>query len=67
MDYHAHHISEDGVLRMLADGSAFRNIKERWSILKKNLVMLGFHWQLKMSINLVSLGVFTRCGIFCYK
>jgi hypothetical protein len=30
MDYHAHNRSEDGVLRMPADGSPFREIEEKW-------------------------------------
>jgi hypothetical protein len=30
MDYHACNRSEDGVLRMPADGSAFREIEEKW-------------------------------------
>ena len=34
MDYHAKNISEDGVLRMSANGSALNNIKEKWSIFK---------------------------------
>jgi hypothetical protein len=29
MDYHACNISGDGVLRMLVDGSAFREIEEK--------------------------------------
>ena len=35
MDYHAQHRSEDGVLQIPVDGSAFRNIKERWPIFKE--------------------------------
>jgi hypothetical protein len=35
MDYHAQHISEYGVLRMLADAFASRNIEERWPIFKE--------------------------------
>ena len=34
MDYHAHNRSEDGVLRMPADGSAFREIEEKWADFK---------------------------------
>ena len=34
MDYHAKNRSEDGVLRMPADGSALKNIEEKWSIFK---------------------------------
>jgi hypothetical protein len=34
MDYHARNISGDGVLRMLADGSAFREIEEKWAYFK---------------------------------
>ena len=34
MDYHAHNRSEDGVLRMPADGSAFREIEEKWAYFK---------------------------------
>jgi hypothetical protein len=35
MDYHVHHRSEDGVLQMVVDGFAFRNIEERWPIFKE--------------------------------
>jgi len=35
MDYHAQKRSEDGVMRMLGDGSPFRDIEERWTIFKK--------------------------------
>ena len=34
MDYHAKNRSEDGVLRMPADGSALKNIEEKWPIFK---------------------------------
>jgi hypothetical protein len=34
MDYHARNRSEDGVLRMPADGSAFREIEEKWTDFK---------------------------------
>ena len=34
MDYHAKNRSEDGVLRMLAYGSALKNIEEKWPIFK---------------------------------
>ena len=34
MDYHAKNKSEDGVLRMPVDGSALKNIEEKWPILK---------------------------------
>ena len=34
MDYHAKNRSEDGVLRIPADGYALNNIKEKWPILK---------------------------------
>jgi hypothetical protein len=30
MNYHAHKRSEDGFLRMPVDGSAFREIEEKW-------------------------------------
>ena len=33
MHYHAKNISEDGVLRMSADGSALKNIEEKWPII----------------------------------
>ena len=33
MDYHAKNRSEDGVLRILVDGSALKNIEEKWPIL----------------------------------
>ena len=34
MDYHAKNKSEDGVLRMLADGFALKNIEEKWPFFK---------------------------------
>jgi hypothetical protein len=34
MDYHAHKRSGDGVLRMPTDGSAFREIDEKWANFK---------------------------------
>ena len=34
IDYHAHNISEYGVLRMPVDGSAFREIEEKWADFK---------------------------------
>jgi hypothetical protein len=34
MDYHAHNISEDGVLRMPDDVSGFREIEEKWADFK---------------------------------
>jgi hypothetical protein len=50
MDFHEKNRSRDDVLRILADGSALKYIKEKWSFLKKNLVILDFHWQLMVSI-----------------
>ena len=35
MDFHAKNISRDDFLRIPADGSAFRCIKENWSIFKE--------------------------------
>ena len=35
MDFHAKKISRDDVLRIPADGSAFRYIKEKWPIFKE--------------------------------
>ena len=37
MDYHVNNLSEDGVLHMLADGSALNNIEEKWPIFKDEL------------------------------
>ena len=34
MDFHAKNRSEDGVLHMPANGSALKNIKEKWPIFK---------------------------------
>ena len=34
MDYHTKNKSEDGVLRMPTDGSAFNNIEEKWPTFK---------------------------------
>ena len=46
MDYHARNRSEDDFLRMPADGSLYKILKKDGQFLKKNLVILGFHWQL---------------------
>ena len=35
MDYHARNIREDGVIQMLIDGSAFRNIEGKWPRFKE--------------------------------
>ena len=35
MDFHAKNISQDDVLRMPADGSAFRYIEEKWPFFKE--------------------------------
>ena len=35
MDFHVWNISEDGFLRIPANGFSFRKIKERWSIFKE--------------------------------
>ena len=35
MDYHARQRSEDGVMWIPADGSAFKDINERWPIFKE--------------------------------
>ena len=35
MAYHTWKRSEDGVMRMLGDGSTFRNIEEGWPIFKE--------------------------------
>jgi hypothetical protein len=50
MDFHEKNRSRDDVLRIPADGSALKYIKEKWSFLKKNLVILDFRWQLMVSI-----------------
>ena len=34
MDYHAKNINEDGVIWMPADGSALKNIEDKWPIFK---------------------------------
>jgi hypothetical protein len=34
MDYHARKKSEDGVLQMSVDGSAFKEIEEKWADFK---------------------------------
>ena len=36
MDYHVKNRSEDGVLRMPADGSALKNNEEKWPIFKED-------------------------------
>ena len=64
MDYHAKNRSEDGVLRMPADGSALKNIKEIGQFLNMNLVMLEFHWRLMVSIHLERFVLLTQFGIF---
>ena len=50
MDYHTKNISEDGVLCMHADGSALKNIEEKWPIFKDeprnvrlSLAAIGFN------------------------
>ena len=35
MDYHARNRSQDDVIRMPADGTAFRDIKEKWPHFKE--------------------------------
>ena len=35
MDFHANNISEDDVLRIPVDGSALKNIEEKWLIFKE--------------------------------
>ena len=35
MDYHAKNISQDDVIRMPADGSAFRDMEEKWPHFKE--------------------------------
>ena len=35
MDYHARNISQDDVIRMLADGYAFRDMEEKWPHFKE--------------------------------
>ena len=35
MDFHAKNISEDDVIRMPADGSAFKSIEEKWPLFKE--------------------------------
>ena len=45
MDYHARNRIQDDVIWMPPDGSAFRDMEEKWPTLKKNHVILGFLWQ----------------------
>ena len=45
MDYHAKNRNQDDVIRMPADGYAFRDMEESGLTLKKNHVILGFLWQ----------------------
>ena len=35
MDYHARNISEDDVIQIPADGSAFRDMEEKWPHFKE--------------------------------
>ena len=44
MDYHATNRIQDDVIRMSTDGSAFRDMEEKWPHFKKNFVILGFLW-----------------------
>ena len=44
MDYHVENRSGDGFHQILVDGYAFREIEEKYHILKLKLIMLGFHW-----------------------
>ena len=45
MDYHAKNISEGGVLLMPTDGSALKNIEEKWPFFKYGscnvIILLG--------------------------
>ena len=52
MDYHARNRSQDDVIRMPTDGTAFRHIEESGLTLKKNHVILGLLWQLMVLIHL---------------
>ena len=64
MDYHARNRSQDDVIRMPADGSAFRDMEEKWPHFKEE--------PRNISISLVADGVnpfaqmksITRCGLF---
>ena len=44
MDYHAHNRSQDEFIQIIVNGSKSRD-KGKEATLKKNLIILGFHWQ----------------------
>ena len=58
MDYHARNRSQDDVIRMPADGTAFRDIEETWSHFKEE------PHNLRISLAANGLNPFTWCGLF---
>ena len=58
MDYHARNRSQDEVIRMTADGSAFRDMEEKWPHFKEEL------HNLRISLAADDVNPFTWCGLF---
>ena len=58
MDYHAKNRSQDDVIRIPTDGSAFKDMEEKWPHFKEE--------PCNIRISLVADGVnpFTWCGLF---
>ena len=64
MDYHAHNRSQDDITRIPVDGSAFKDIEEKWQHFKEE------PRNLRISLATDSVNPFgemrsvTRCGLF---
>ena len=58
MDYHVRNRSQDDVIRMPADGTAFRDIEEKWPHFKEEPC------NLRISLAAYAVNPFTRCGLF---
>ena len=44
MDYHAQNRSQDDIIRMPADGSAFRDMEEKWPHFKEEPCNIRIYW-----------------------
>ena len=58
MDYHVRNRSQDDVIRMPADGSAFRDMEKKWPHFKEE------PRNLRISLAADGVNPFTWCGIF---
>ena len=56
MDYHARNISQDDVIRMPADGFAFRDMEEKWPRFKEEPRNLNIY----LAVDRVNLFAYTR-------